>query len=136
MSATISRSARCNCGDVEITVTGVDKSAVHCYCLNCKRATGTAFAHNHRFVKAELQYHRGQDVVKQYADGTTDSGNVMYRHFCSTCGSPMFLKSLAVPDFIALHEGSILEEKTQPTIELYPQDKYPWIGDVTSLCHD
>ncbi len=60
----------------------------------------------------------------------------MFEELTTMQGSPMFLKSLAVPDFIALHEGSILEEKTQPTIELYPQDKYPWIGDVTSLCHD
>jgi hypothetical protein len=43
------------------------------------------------------------------------------------------LKSNVVPDFIALHEGSIKGEKTQPTIELYPQDKYEWFGDVTSI---
>lgn len=45
----------------------------------------------------------------------------------------MFLKSNVVPDFIALHEGSIKGEKTQPTIELYPQDKYEWFGHVTSM---
>lgn len=69
-----------------------------------------------------------------YADSITDSGNTMYRHFCGNCGSPMFLKSNVVSDFVALHEGSIVEEKTQPTIELYPQDKYAWFGEVTSEC--
>ena len=44
----------------------------------------------------------------------------------------MFLKSSAVSDFVAVHEGSVREEKTQPTLELYPQEKYPWFGHVTS----
>lgn len=43
----------------------------------------------------------------------------------------MFLKSNVVSSFIALHEGSIQGEKTQPVIELYPQDKQPWFGNVT-----
>jgi hypothetical protein len=43
----------------------------------------------------------------------------------------MFLRSSAVPDFVALHEGSITGEKTQPTVELFPLEKYPWFGDVT-----
>jgi hypothetical protein len=43
----------------------------------------------------------------------------------------MFLKSSAVPDFIALHEGSITGEKTQPTVELFSHEKYPWFGEVT-----
>ena len=43
----------------------------------------------------------------------------------------MFLKSPAVPDFVALHEGSIVGEKTQPALELFPEEKYPWFGEVT-----
>ena len=90
----ITRSAACNCGQVQITVTGVDKSAVHCYCVNCQRATGTAFAHNHRFVEAELIFEKGEDVVKQYADGDTNSGNIIYRHFCSNCVSSSLTDTL------------------------------------------
>ena len=41
----------------------------------------------------------------------------------------MFLRSSAVPDFVALHEGSIVGEKTQPTIELFPEERYAWFGD-------
>jgi hypothetical protein len=83
-------------------------------------------------VNAQITFEKGEELIRQYADGDTDSGNIMYRHFCSNCGSPMYLKSNVVPDFIALHEGSVVEDKTQPTIELYPQDKYPWFGEVTS----
>ena len=41
----------------------------------------------------------------------------------------MFLRSSAVPDFVALHEGSIVGDKTQPTLELFPEERYPWFGD-------
>jgi hypothetical protein len=47
----------------------------------------------------------------------------------------MFLRSSAVPDFVALHEGSIVGEKTQPTLELFPEEKYPWFGEVTGKCN-
>lgn len=83
----ISRSVRCNCGKVALTVTGIDKLAVHCYCVNCQRTTGSAFAHNHRFSEAEIEFERGEEFVKQYADRNTDSGRAMLRHFCSNCVS-------------------------------------------------
>lgn len=35
----------------------------------------------------------------------------------------MYLQSNVVESFIALHEGSIVGDKTQPVIELYPQEK-------------
>lgn len=82
-----SRSVRCNCGKVALVVTGIDKLAVHCYCINCQRTTGSAFAHNHRFSEAEIEFERGEELVKQYADRNTDSGRAMFRHFCSNCVS-------------------------------------------------
>ncbi|KAF2448424.1 hypothetical protein P171DRAFT_428504 [Karstenula rhodostoma CBS 690.94] len=127
----ITRSVRCNCGKVSFTVTGIDKLAVHCYCTNCQRTTGSAFAHNHRFSEASIAFDRGEEFVKQYADGNTDSKRLMLRHFCINCGSPLFLKSTAVADFIAVHEGSTTDKtKSQPVLELFAHEKYPWIGDV------
>ena len=43
----------------------------------------------------------------------------------------MFLTSSVVANFVALHEGSIVGEKTQPVVELYSQEKYTWFGHVT-----
>lgn len=46
----------------------------------------------------------------------------------------MFLQSNVVESFIALHEGSIQGDKTQPVIELYPQEKY--VASMSSLQPD
>ena len=43
----------------------------------------------------------------------------------------MYLKNSGRAGFVALHEGSILGDKTQPTTELFAEEKYPWIGHVT-----
>jgi hypothetical protein len=85
------RSVRCNCGKVSFTVTGTDKLAVHCYCVNCQRTTGSAFAHNHRFSDARIEFERGEEFVRQYADGDTASERVMLRHFCGNCVSVVVL---------------------------------------------
>jgi hypothetical protein len=162
-SNTITKMSQCNCGRVRVKVTGIDRTAVHvstlislevgvrterrikCYCLNCQRTTGTAFAHNRRFKDAELEVESGQDVLKTYADNDTKSGNTLFRNFCSNCvsvlkiltrgiqtdpeqGSQMFLTNSGDEGFVALHEGSMLEEKTPPTNEIFLDQKYPVSG--------
>ena len=79
------RNSTCNCGNVVITVTGVDKGSVLCHCSNCANASGSSFAHNHRFMPAELKVTKGESDLKEYADTNTKSGNKLYRHFCSNC---------------------------------------------------
>lgn len=43
------------------------------------------FAHNHRFMEAELQVKKGGDKIKEFPDKRTKSGETLFRHFCSEC---------------------------------------------------
>ena len=86
------KSSTCLCGAVALTVTGVDKGAVACHCSNCQKASGSAFAHNYRFLNSDLSFPSGEELVRKYADGDTKSGNVLARHFCSKC-----VRTLALP---------------------------------------
>ena len=83
----ITKTSICNCKRIELSVTGVDKGAVLCHCDNCQRASGSAFAHNHRLLSAKMTVKRGQDLIKYYADSNTKSGKTLNRHFCSNCVS-------------------------------------------------
>lgn len=83
----ITKTSICNCKRIELSVTGVDKGAVLCHCDNCQRASGSAFAHNHRLLSAKMTVKRGQDLIKEYADSNTKSGKTLNRHFCSNCVS-------------------------------------------------
>ena len=84
------KTSTCNCKQVEISVTGVDKGSVLCHCSNCRRASGSAFAYNIRFVPCELKFVKGQDTIRTYEDNDTKSGNVLSRHFCGNCVSLTF----------------------------------------------
>jgi hypothetical protein len=44
--------------------------------------------------------------LKKYK-GTADSGNAVYRWFCSECGSPIAHEPSAAPEIIALKGGSL-----------------------------
>ncbi|KAK5173535.1 uncharacterized protein LTR77_002216 [Saxophila tyrrhenica] len=127
----VTKTSTCNCGQVEVIVTGVDKGTVFCHCDNCKKASGSAFAHNHRFTKAELQFKKGQDVVREYKDGNTKSGATVNRNFCSNCGSPLFLSTSAIKGFYILHGGCISGRAPQPFNEFFKDDKYAWLSDAT-----
>lgn len=79
--------ASCLCKGVQFTLSGQDKGAVLCHCSNCKSFTGSAFAHNYRFMKAKVEYQKGEDLVKSYKDDNTKSGKVLERFFCGRCVS-------------------------------------------------
>ena len=81
------KSSVCLCKSVEISVTGDDKGGIICHCHNCQLFTGSSYAHNQRFRNAELKVIRGEDLIQQYADTETETGNTIYRHFCSKCVS-------------------------------------------------
>lgn len=86
-SQTATATGSCLCQSVQYTLTGVDKGAVLCHCDNCQRVTGSAFAHNYRFLKSNIAFQKGEELVKSYLDSNTKSGNPLKRHFCSNCVS-------------------------------------------------
>lgn len=91
----VTANGTCNCGEVEIAVTGVDRGTVLCHCDNCRRSAGSAFMHNHRFVESSLEVKKGKDKIKAFEDAKTKSGNRLIRHFCSNCVSHSSLSFLA-----------------------------------------
>ncbi|CAK3844764.1 glutathione-dependent formaldehyde-activating enzyme family [Lecanosticta acicola] len=130
-AAPISRTSSCLCGAVSITFEGFDKGAVLCHCSNCKSASGSAFMHNHRLLKADIHITQGLHCLREYADSATTSGNTLYRHFCSNCGSQLYLTNSKIAGFVAINAGNMQGERAGPFMELFLDNKYPWIGDVT-----
>ncbi|SMR57377.1 unnamed protein product [Zymoseptoria tritici ST99CH_3D1] len=128
----VSRVTSCLCQSVRIEITGEDKGAVLCHCNNCKQTGGSAFMHNHRFMKTQLNVVKGKELLREYADNNTKSGNTVSRHFCSKCGSPLYLTNSAFKGFAAVMASSMEGYKQQPFMELFGEDKYPWIGEVAS----
>ncbi|KAH9818561.1 glutathione-dependent formaldehyde-activating enzyme family protein [Teratosphaeria destructans] len=124
---TINASCLCN----SINFSGVDKKAVLCHCSNCKKFGGGAFMHNHRFLDAAVSYQSGEDSVKVYEDTATKTGNTLMRHFCSRCGTSLYMTNPKPFPGLVIVCGSTFGDISQPSFELFAEEKHPWIGETT-----
>lgn len=101
MSARVS--GRCLCGHVSYEYTGVVGPASYCHCVDCRRATGSAFN-----IGVELEAAKFA-IVSGRTKGYTkrgDSGNELTRHFCPECGSPIYTSSPAHPQHVYVKAGT------------------------------
>ncbi|MBM3490626.1 MAG: GFA family protein [Alphaproteobacteria bacterium] len=80
----------CLCGRVRYVATGRPSRAGICHCRMCQRATGQPLVAGAVFAKAAL---RITGETRAYR-----SSPRALRHFCPTCGSPLFFEPLDQPD--------------------------------------
>jgi hypothetical protein len=113
----------CMCGKVRYECTADPIFMGNCHCLDCQKATGTAYEAAIGIPAATLKV-TGQ--VK-YHDNQADSGNIMSRGFCPECGSRLLGKVSAMPDLAMLTAGSLDDPKQYvPQMDIYTSSAQPW----------
>ena len=113
----------CMCGAVRYECSVEPLMAVNCHCRDCQRATGGAYV-SVFFVSRNAITITGE--VKYY-DVKGDSGNILSRGFCPTCGSRLFGKPAVRPDAIGIMAGSLDDPSThRPAIDIYTTSAQPW----------
>jgi len=120
----------CLCGQTAFEVNAEPIITSCCHCSNCKKYTGTAFTTNLVFPANTQKIVKGEHLVKIFADKEQDSGNVLYRHFCSECGAPLFNTNGDFGKTIAVFYGALEMSCTagkQPAIEYYSKDRLSWL---------
>jgi len=117
------RTGRCLCGAIKYTLTAEPAMTAVCHCTHCQRQSGAVFSTN--MIIAEKDYVQTGET-KVY-DDTGDSGNPVWRHFCGTCGSPLYSKIGAMPGMIAVKVGTLDDfAGLSPAIEVYTDHAAPW----------
>ena len=96
---------RCLCGAVEFTSAGPAAIVGNCYCVDCRKSSGTS--HCTHIAIPEAGFETSGSPTRY--DRPADSGNVVSRHFCSECGSPVFSQNTGMPGMIFLR-ASVLDE--------------------------
>jgi hypothetical protein len=76
----------CLCGAVTFEVKGPTSKFVHCHCLRCRKATGTARATNVYVEPSQLIWRSGLDIIERFDLPTASS---FAKWFCKTCGCPI-----------------------------------------------
>ena len=116
-------SGGCACGAVRYDSTSEPLVAGHCQCRACQHASGTGHA-SHIMVPRDALTVRGE--VRFY-DSSADSGNIVSRGFCPTCGSPVLSHNSGFPDHAFLRAASLDDPALfRPTMVVYTGTSQPW----------
>jgi hypothetical protein len=113
----------CQCGAVRYECSAEPLFTGNCHCRDCQKSTGgpyvPAFA-----VPAQAVKIAGQ--VKYY-ESRADSGNIFNRGFCPTCGSRLFGKAAALPQFLLVTAGSLDDpSRFKPSMDFFTASAQPW----------
>ena len=95
----------CLCGEVRVEVSGPISSIIHCHCTLCRKSSGTAFATNGFVQTSDFNVVKGTENLSVFA---FKPGRL--RHFCRTCGSPVYSSNEQDPARIRVRLGIIASD--------------------------
>ena len=116
------RTGRCLCGDVTFTVDADPLAVRVCWCRDCQHlaANGTV---NLMVPTAALA------VSGAMAEHTAaaESGNAITRQFCPRCGSHLFARSDARPQFRVVRAGNLDDPSSiRPQVNIWSSSAPAW----------
>jgi hypothetical protein len=113
----------CLCGAVRYACAGEPAMSGHCHCIDCRRSSGSGHS-SHMAVPKETVTLSGR--LSEYA-APADSGNMVTRAFCPTCGAPVFSTNTAMPELIFLRASSLDDlEVFQPQMVVFASRAPSW----------
>ncbi len=114
---------RCLCGDVSYTAQGEPAVTGQCYCDDCRRSSGTGHCSHMGMPEADVEV---SGAVATY-DKAADSGNMVTRAFCPTCGAPVYSTNSGMPGMIFLRASSLDDpEVFEPQLAVYTVKAASW----------
>lgn len=113
----------CLCGAVRYESTGDPMIVGHCHCVDCRRSSGSGHC-THVVVPLDALALHGP--VATY-DRPADSGNVVSRSFCPTCGAPVLSRNDGMPDLAFVRASSLDDpDVVTPTMIVYASRAPSW----------
>ncbi len=120
------RVAKCACGSASICVSGDPVAHSVCHCNNCKKRTGSAFGISAYFPKQAVVVMEGQTSL--YAFHNAARNEDQERHFCSRCGTTLYLYISTLPELICIAGGCFADDPLdEPNITASHSKKLEWV---------
>ena len=120
----------CYCGKVRFKSAGEPMVSRLCWCRDCQYlAAGSATVN--LIFRAD-----GFEITGETTDYVpiADSGNVMHRRFCPSCGTPLFSQSEARPNLIIARGGALDDpEIARPGGAIWTDSAPSWACIDTAL---
>lgn len=132
----IARAASCSCGAIGLRCTGEPVRVSVCHCLECQKRTGSAFAAQARFPRANVEFVSGEPRIFERVG---DDGGKITQRFCGACGSTVWYTIDADPEKIAVTLGAFADpDFPQPRFSVYEERKHAWVAfnEAAPIDHD
>ena len=95
----------------------------HCHCVDCRKSSGTGFC-SHMMVP-EAGFAVTGEV--RFFDKPADSGNVVSRGFCPTCGSAVYSTNSGMPGMVFVRASGLDDpEVFRPQMVVYTDRAVSW----------
>jgi hypothetical protein len=128
----ITRHASCSCGQLQVETSGEPIRVSVCHCLACQKRSGSAFAVQARFARANVAI---QGRSSQYVLAG-DSGQKAAFHFCPDCGSTVHYHALQSPEVIAIPVGAFADPAfPAPEYSVYNERQHKWLQLLGPIEH-
>jgi hypothetical protein len=116
-------SGGCLCGAVRYQSAVGPQVVGHCHCVDCRKSSGTGHC-THVVIPEDAFTVSGE--VKFY-DRPADSGNIVSRGFCPTCGSAVYSTNSGMPDMVFPRASSLDDpEIAKPQMVVYASRASSW----------
>ena len=113
----------CLCKETSYSIAGDPKFSYLCQCRQCQLATGSPHAALIMVLAKDFELF-GE---LQFSHMPADSGNMMSRGFCPTCGTPIVAISSGYPDLRFVTAGSLEDTYSfKPTQALWHSQAISW----------
>jgi hypothetical protein len=113
----------CLCGALRYAAEGQPLAAGHCYCDDCRRASGSGFIAFMGFPADAVRFSgKTRKFVSQSARGSD-----AVRNFCAVCGSLVFGGEVGKDRSFTIYAGSLDDASLfRPTIAIFARNRPAW----------
>ncbi|MEZ5668649.1 MAG: GFA family protein [Alphaproteobacteria bacterium] len=112
----------CLCGAVRYEA-DTQGGGGHCQCTDCRRVSGTG--HSSHMIVPEAAFRMSGTL--RYYDKAADSGNIVSRGFCPTCGAPVLSRNAGYAGVVFVRPSSLDDpEAFKPAMVVYTSRGPSW----------
>ena len=113
----------CLCGALRYEARGQAQYMGHCYCADCRKASGSGFIPFMSFKAAQLRF-TGEPVIHR---SVSFRGTETARNFCPRCGGLVFGGVIGQDVEHTIYAGSLDDASAfRPAIAIFNRDRPEW----------
>jgi hypothetical protein len=114
----------CLCGQLRYEALGEPLFAGHCYCADCRKASGSGFIPFMGFASGAVRF---SGEIRQFRSRSFRGGESV-RNFCPTCGGLVFGGVAGVDTSHTIYAGSLDDPSGfQPQMAIFDRDRPDWV---------